>query len=107
MKEFKIITGLRTVSSVGTAERINEELSKLKALVISVTIRALTSNAGLLYIGSKPETAKAAYAYYLSPGETLTLDVHDFFDGYIDLQHIWFDAANAADGLTYHAYEVV
>ena len=42
----------------------------------------------------------------MSPGETLTLDVHDYFDAYIDLQNIWIDAANAADGITYVAFEV-
>lgn len=106
--ELKIITDQRAVTAAGTPERLNEETSQYRAKVISVTIRALTGNAGNIYVAGPAErTTTTTDGYILAPGETLTLDVSKYLDAYIDLQNIWIDAATSGDGVCYVAFEVI
>lgn len=108
MKELKLVTDQRAVTAAGTPERLNEETNKYKALIISITIRANVGNAGDVYVTPLDLKATASTdGYILAPGETLTLDVSQFLDAYLDLQNIWIDAANNGDAVSYVAFEVI
>ena len=107
MHEIKLITQQRVVTAAGTPEKIKEALESLQNKVISITIRAHTGNAGFIYIAYEQSVASAAFGYILTAGEVLTLDVHDIYDGYLDLSKIWIDAATSGDGISYVAFEVI
>jgi len=107
MMEIKCFTNQRLVTAAGTPEKIKEAPEFQQNKVISVTIRAHTANAGNVYLGFGNEITFATDGFLLAPGETITLDVHDFLDGYLDLAKIWIDAANSADGISYIAFEVL
>lgn len=108
MPELNIITDQRAVTAAATPERINEETNENAAKVISIIIRANTGNAGVIYVaGPQQKATITTDGYILSPGETLTLDVSQIYDAYLNLQKIWIDAANNGDGITYTAFEVI
>jgi len=107
MLEITPITNQRLVTAAGTPEKLKEAPQWQTSKVISVTIRAHTANAGNVYLGFSNAITFATDGFLLAPGETITLDVHDFLDGYIDLSQIWIDAANSADGISYVAFEVI
>ena len=108
MPELKILTAQRAVTAAGTAERLKETPEFHKNLVIAIRIRAKTGNAGDIYITSTDQRASAStVGDILAPGEVYVLDVHDFYDGYLDLAEIWIDAATSGDGISYTAFEVI
>ena len=107
MHEIRLITAQRVVTAAGTPEKIKEALESLQNKVISIQIRAHTGNAGVIYVAYEQLAASAAFGYVLAAGETLTLDVHDIYDGYLDLSKIWIDASVDGDGISYIAFEVI
>ena len=107
MHEIRLITAQRAVTAAGTPEKIKEALESLQNKVISITIRAHTGNAGFIYVAYEQSAASAAFGYVLSAGEVLPLDVHDIYDGYLDLSKIWIDASVNGDGISYIAFEVI
>lgn len=97
----------RAVTAAGTPERLNEEANAYRRYVLSVTIRALTTNAGNIYVAGRQDRATITTdGFILSAGETLTLDVSQFFDEQIDLQDIWIDADVNGDAVCFVAFEV-
>ena len=108
MHEIKIITNQRVVTAAGVPEKVKEAPEFQKAWVISITIRAKTGNAGFIYVCHWDDRATiTTEGHILSAGETLLLDVHDIYDGYIDLSKIWIDASVNGDGISYIAFEVI
>lgn len=107
MNEIKFITAQRAVTAAGTPEKVKETPESHQHKVISLTIRAHTGNAGEIYVAYERAAASAAFGYILSAGEVLTLDVHDIYDGYLDLAKIWIDASVSGDGISYIAFEVI
>ena len=108
MHEIRLITAQRAVTAAGTPEKLKEAPEFQQAQVISIKIRAKTGNAGDVYIGAWTERATLSTAGdILAPGEVSILDVHDIYDGYIDLSQIGIDAANSGDGISYVAFEVI
>jgi len=107
MHEIKLITNQRVVTTATTPEKIKEAPEFQQVKVISITIRAHTGNAGVIYVAYEQLAASAAFGYVLAAGETLTLDVHDIYDGYLDLSKIWIDASVNGDGISYIAFEVI
>lgn len=107
MREIGLITAQRAVTAAGTPEKIKEAPEEFQSKVISVTLRAHTGNAGFIYVAYNKIAASAAFGYVLAAGETLTLDVHDIIDGFLDLSKIWIDAATSGDGISYIAVEVI
>lgn len=103
------VTNQRLVSAAGTPERLYEAAQGFGGKVISVIIKALATNAGNIHVGNSPVNAlnTNAYSFILAAGEILTLDVHDFADGYLDLTDIWIDAANNDDGVCITYFEVI
>lgn len=92
----------RVVTATGTAERIKEDTSE--SLVIAILIRAHKTNTGNIYIGK--QGVASTNGLILAAGEVVVLDVHDFKDGYIDLQKIWIDSDVNGEGISYIAWEV-
>jgi len=108
MHEIKIITNQRAVTAAGTPEKIKEAPEYHKAWVISITIRAKTGNAGVIYVCHWDDRATiTTEGHILSAGEIMILDVHDIYDGYIDLSKIAIDAGTSGDGISYYGFEVV
>src|SRR4030042_358381 len=108
MPEIKIITGQRVVTAAGTPEQIAEAADMPRSEVIAVNIQANPANTGNIFIA--PEAQRAAIltaGRILVPAGELTLDVHDFLDGWLDLRKIWVDAAVSGEGLSYVAFEVI
>ena len=107
MQKIKFITAQRAVTAAGTPEQIKETPETQHNKVISVTLRANTTNAGYIYVSMNSQAASAAFGYILSAGEVITLDVHDIYDGFLDLSEIWIDASVSGDGISYLAFEVL
>ena len=105
--EIKPFTNQRLVTAAGTPEKVKEAPEWQQSKIISVTFRAHTANAGYVYLGFSNGITFATDGFLLSPGETITLDVHDFRDAFIDLSKIYIDAANNGDGVSYIAFEVL
>ena len=105
--EIKLLTAQRAVTAAATPEKIKEAPEWQESKVISITIRANTGNAGVIYLSGIALTASAAFGYILSAGETITLDVSKFFDAHIDLSKVWIDASVNGDGISYVAFEVL
>ena len=59
---------------------------------VSVTITALTTNAGVIYVGCS--TVSSANGYQLTAGSSVSLDINS-------LGVVWIDAANSGDSVTY------
>lgn len=59
---------------------------------LSVTITALTTNAGVIYVGGSGVTS--ANGYQLTAGSSVSLDINS-------LGAVWIDAANSGDSITY------
>ncbi len=60
--------------------------------ILSVTVRAKTSNTGLIYVGGS--TVTAANGFDLGPGEAVSLDV-------TNTNAVWIDAAVSGEGVSY------
>ena len=107
MPEIKLFTAQRVVTTATTPEKIKEAPEWQKSKVISIMIRAHTGNAGFIYVSYEQSAASAAFGYILAAGETLILDVHDIYDGFLDLSKIWIDSSIDGDGISYVAFEVI
>ena len=108
MHEIKILTAQRVVTAAGTPEKLKEDPEFQQNKVIAIRIRAKTGNAGDIYITYDEQRANAStVGDIIAPGEVYPLDVHDFYDGFLDLSKIWIDAANNGDGISYTAFEVI
>lgn len=71
-------SGQETVVAAGTAV----PLSTTSTSILSVTVKALATNTGDIYVGGS--TVAAANGYVLAAGELVSLDVDDLMDVYID-----------------------
>ena len=107
MPEIKLFTAQRVVTAAGTPEKIKEAPEFQQVKVISIMIRAHTGNAGVIYVAYETMLASAAFGYILAAGEVAILDVHDIYDGYIDLSKVWIDSSVNGDGISYTAFEVI
>lgn len=95
--DLQIIGAQKTVTAAGTREPLALNLS-----VRAVTIRALSTNTDLVYVGDT--TVAAAVSYTLKPGETFSIALTD--DEYrlgaaINLNRIWLDVAVSGEGVCY------
>ena len=102
--DLKLVTNQRVVTAAGTPESLIETPANVKeARVKLVIIRAHTTNAGNIYVGSSNQVASTS-GYTLAPGETVELDVSDEdFDVRLDLTQIWLDSDNNGEGVSYVA----
>lgn len=106
MPEIKFETSQRAVTAAATPERLFEGNRPLR--VITLRIRALTTNAGNIYIGNHSTTAlSTATPDILTAGEVITIDVSSIFDAYIDLANIWIDSDVNGDGVSLSYFEVL
>lgn len=85
-----VLTGQVTVSTAGTRVQI----SSTSAPILSVTIRTDVGNAGNVFVGGS--NVSSTTGYIMGPGETVSLDIDDLTDLYID-------AANDDDSVSYIA----
>lgn len=79
--------GQTTVVTAGSSVQLASSTS-----IKSVTIRALSTNTGLTYVGSS--SVSSANGFQLSPQETVSLDLDN-------LSKIWLDAATNGNGCSY------
>jgi hypothetical protein len=79
--------GLVTVTNAGTAVVLGSSTA-----ISTITIRALSSNMGLIYVGTS--SVSSANGFELSPQETVSLDISN-------LNKIYIDAQNSGEGITY------
>lgn len=82
-----ILNGKTTVSTAGTRVALAGATA-----CKSVTIKALATNTGLIYVGNN--TVASTNGLQLAPGESVSLDI-------ADLSTVNLDAANNNDGVTY------
>lgn len=80
-------SGKKTVTSAGTAEALAGSTS-----VLSVTIRALGTNTGQVYVGNSG--VDSTNGFQLDSGDTVSLDIDDLSDVYIDVD-------TSTEGVTY------
>lgn len=79
--------GKKTVTSAGTAEALASSTSSA-----SVTIRALGTNTGQVYVGDSG--VDSTNGYQLDAGDTVSLDIDNVSDVYIDVD-------TSTEGVTY------
>lgn len=71
-------SGQETVAVAGTCVQLSEE----SLSILSVTVKALATNGGNIYVGD--ETVDATSGFVLAAGESVSMDVDDLSDVYID-----------------------
>ena len=79
--------GLTTVPTAGTSVALATSTA-----VKTVTIRALSSNTGLVYVGSS--SVSSANGFELSPQETVSLDLDN-------LNKVWLDVQVNGEGVSF------
>lgn len=79
--------GVQTVSTAGTRVQLSSSTA-----IKTVTIRAYSTNTGLIYVGDSSVTS--ANGFQLSPQETVSLDI-------ANLSSIWLDAESNNSGVSY------
>lgn len=84
--------GRKTVTSAGTAERLVSSNTKCK----KVTIMALIMNTDYVVVGSSTVVANATTrrGIALSAGMSITLDVEDLYD-------LWIDSVVSGEGVMF------
>lgn len=85
-----IYAGKKTVTTAGT----DEVLASSQALISGVTVKALASNSGLVFVG--PEGVASTTGFQLSAGEQVFIEVGN-------LATVWLDVATNGEGVTYVA----
>ncbi len=85
-----VYSGKKTVTEAGTAEA----LSTTQALVSGVTIKALSTNTGLIYVGGA--TVDADTGFQLALGEAVFIEIDD-------LATVYVDSAVSGEGVTFLA----
>lgn len=84
-----VYTGKTTVSSAGT-----EVVLASSQAVYSVTVKALASNTGLIYVGGAGVSSTTGFQ--LSARDSVSLDI-------TDLSTVWVDCAVNGEGVTWLA----
>ena len=79
--------GVTTVPSPGTAVQLASNTA-----TASITIRALSTNTGRIYVGTS--SVSSANGFQLSASETVSLDLNN-------LNKIYLDADNSSEGVSY------
>lgn len=79
--------GVKTVPTAGTAVQLASSNS-----IKTITIRALSTNTGLIYVGTS--LVSSSNGFELSPQETVSLDI-------ANISTIWIDASVNGNGVSY------
>lgn len=91
-----IISGQETVDAAGTAQRV----AAVGTVGEAFAIKALSGNAGLVYIGNDGAgDVTSANGYELSAGDQILIEATG--RGTIDLGDVWLDAATNDDGVAW------
>jgi hypothetical protein len=91
-----ILSGQKTVTAAGTAERISTG-QKVNGAVM---VKALPGNTGLVYVGNVDGDVDSTNGMPLSAGEALV------FNRVGDLAEIWVDAAVNGEGIAWAALDL-
>jgi len=73
-----VTNGQKTVTTAGTAEALAASTACL-----SVTVKALSTNTGNVYVGGA--AVAAANGYIIQSGESISLDIDNLADIYLDV----------------------
>jgi len=95
MIRLRLGSGEKTVTAAGTAELLATEPNE----VISVTIKALTSNGGKIYVGENGVSSTDGLD--LDAGNSVEFRVSDPEKEYIELSDIFVDSAVNGEGVRY------
>lgn len=87
--------GKKTITTAGTAEALVSNSTPCK----TVTIQALLSNTGKVYVGTS-SVSSTTYGVVLSAGETFSLS-NEGHDSRIDLSTIYIDVDTNGEGVTF------
>lgn len=85
----------KTVTAAGTREPLKTG-QRSEVAVLSVTIKALSTNTGKIYIGG--DAVASTNGFDLDPRDSLDLST-DRLDKAINLADIWIDAAVSGEGV--------
>lgn len=100
MGKIKRVTSFqKTVTVAGTREALSLG-QPYNTQVQAVTIRALSSNTGIVYVGDS--IVAAANGYTLTAGETISFSIDGLewnVGSYIDLTQIWLDVSVGGEGV--------
>ncbi len=93
-------SGRKTVAVANTRERLQE----MSESVQSVTLIAITGNAGIVWCGGPETSGKAGdeHGFPLNDDGTYAAVRMRTYSG-IDLRNIWIDAPDAGSGVTWEA----
>lgn len=80
-------SGAKNVTVAGTAEPIATSTA-----TTTITVRALETNTGLIYVG--PSTVDSSSGFQLSASETVSIDLDN-------LNKVWIDADVNGEGVTF------
>ena len=72
-----ICNGQKTIPSAGSSDRLRTSLA-----VLSITVKAHKANTGNVFVGDSGVTS--ANGFILSPGDSVSFDIDDVADVYID-----------------------
>ena len=91
-----IISGQKTVTTAGTAER----LSTGKVINASLMVKALPANTGNMFIGNVSGDVASTNGMLLEPGDSVV------FAMVTDLRELWVDSAVNGEGVAWIVLEV-
>lgn len=91
-----LVSGRQVVAAAGT--RVQLVNAAIVSTVRSVLVQALSANTGVIVVGDSQVVAAAATrrGVALTAGQSVTVDVDDLSD-------VWIDATVAGEGVTYLA----
>ena len=85
----EVPTGISTAHKVVTTAGSRVQLSS--ATIVSITIKALSTNTGLIYVGGSGVTSSNGFE--LSTGDSVTLAIND-------ADEIWIDSSVSGEGVS-------
>jgi len=91
--DFKAPTTIKT-SGLFTVTGASGGANLYSGAVVSVTVKALSSNSGDIYVGGSTHKPYSGYGFLLEPGEAINVDVDNFGE-------VWVFAAVSGDKVTY------
>jgi len=93
--DLDVGSGQTTVTTAGTRARL---ATGQNTSVLSVTIKALSTNTGIVYVGD--HTVSSSVGFELNARDTVTLETSDS-DHAINLTNIYLDASVSGEGVSF------
>lgn len=101
-------SGTKTVAASGTRVQLSTATPVPPSSCISLTIQALSTNAGTIYIGGSNVSAASKIGAQLTNGTTPPASAYfgpSSTTALYSPEAIWLDAGSSGDGVTYLCYK--